>query len=376
MKEADMIIFMIDAKTDIMPQEKELAKHMRRITVKPVILVANKIDTQKIETNWISGEWRKLGMGEPIGISASSGRNTGDLLDHIFSLLQKTKSRPKIKKENDIEPIRVSLVGKPNVGKSSLFNKLIGEEKVIVNDLPHTTREPHDTEITYLYEQGGKQVKQKITFIDTAGIRRKTKVGGGLESIGIYKSIKTIEESDIILFIIDGSEPISSQDMQLGGLLEKRAKSVILLVNKWDLVEDNSDHKRHEVEKMVRSYLPHLDFAPIIFVSGKSGYRVHQIMPSLIHAWSARHIEIPTDTLHQFLRQMVKNHLPTRGKGTRHPEIKTIQQINVNPPVIELLIKYRTSLHLSYVNYLKNKIREKFDFYATPIIIRLTKMKR
>jgi GTP-binding protein len=376
MKEADLILFVVDAKTDILPQEKELAKYMRRIITKPVMLVANKVDNKRIETELISGQWHKLGMGEPFAVSAASGRSLGDLLDNIFSTLQKTKKRPKTKKETKEKPIRVSLIGKPNVGKSSIFNKLIGEEKVIVSEMAHTTREPFDTDIIYSHSQGKKQIKQKITFVDTAGIRRKTKVSGELEKKGIHKSIKSIEDSDIILFVIDGNEKLSSQDMQLGGLVEKRGKSVILIVNKWDLSEDNSDNKRHNVEKMIYSYFPHLNFAPIVFVSGKTGYRIHQIMPLIIKAWQARQTEIPVKALEHFLERATKEHRPARGKGTRHPKIMGIRQLGTNPPVIELMIKYRTSLHLSYVNFIENKMREQFDFFATPIIIRLTKMKR
>ena len=374
MKEADAIIFMVDAKTDIMPQEKELAKYMRRIIAKPVILVANKVDNKKIETQLLAGECYKLWLGEPFKISSASGRSIGDLLDHLFNILQKAKKRPKVQK--DYQSIRVSLIGKPNAGKSSIFNKIIGEDRVIVNELPHTTREPFDTNVVYKYKVGKKDAVQNITFVDTAGIRRKTKVSGELERAGIQKSIDIAEKSDIILFVIDGNEIISSQDMQLGGLLEKRAKSVILLVNKWDLSEDNSDTKRHLVEKMVYSYFPHLDFAPIIFVSGKTGYGIHKIMPTLIRAWQARHTEIPVKTLEYFLKEVVSKHQPSRDKGSRNPKIMGIRQININPPVIELAIKYRTSLHYSYVNFIKNKFREQFDFFASPIIIRLKKMKR
>lgn len=376
MKEADVILFVFDAKTDIMPQEKELAKYMRRIVVKPVVLVANKVDTKKIKTELISGEWHKLGMGEPFAISAANGRNTGDLLDHISSILQKGKKRPKKKIENKEPIIKISLIGKPNVGKSSLFNKIIGEDKVIVSDIPHTTREPFDTDIIYTHTVGKKQIKQKITFVDTAGIRRKARVSKGLESEGIHKSINSVADSDIILFVIDGSEPLSQQDMQLGGLVERRGKSVILLVNKWDLAEDNSDSNRQEVMKMIYRYFPHLDFAPMVFVSGKTGYRVHQIFPLIMKAWQARETKIPVKALEYFIKQVTSQHRPSKGKGTRHPKILGMRQLDSNPPVFEMMIKYRTSLHRSYVNFIENKLREQFDFFATPIIIKLTKMKR
>ena len=374
MREADAVLFMIDAKTDILPQEKELAKSMRRIIQKPVVLVANKADSQKQENEFIGGAYYKLGLGEPFIVSAATGRRVGDLLDYIHSLLRKSKKRPKQKTE--AEAIKVALIGKPNVGKSSLFNKIIGEERVIVNPMPHTTREPFDTAVIYNYQAGRKTLRQRIIFVDTAGIRRKTKVAGELEKIGIQKSIKAIEESDIILFVIDASVPLSSQDMQLGGLVEKRGKSVIILVNKWDLSEDNSDHQRHQAESRIYSHFPHLKFAPLVFVSGLTGYRAHQIMPLLIHAWEARQIEIPINALGDFLADATRRHRPTKGKGTRPPKIISIRQLRTNPPIIELAIKHHTSLHLSYVNFIENKMREQFDFFATPVIIKLRKLKR
>ncbi|MBD3311634.1 MAG: ribosome biogenesis GTPase Der [Candidatus Magasanikbacteria bacterium] len=376
MKEADLVLFVTDAKVGILPQEKELAKRLRRLVKKPVILLANKIDTKKMESNVTEPDYAKLGLGVPFPISAVNGRNVGDLLDIIFKKLHSGKVRPKTKKIEKNEIIDISLIGKPNVGKSSLFNKLIGQDKVIVSEMPHTTREPFNTELIYEYSLNDKKIKQKINFIDTAGIRRKAKVKGKLEKSGIQKSIKSIEESDIVLFVLDAAESISHQDKQLGGLIEKRGKSVLILLNKWDLSEDNSQAKRKEITKFVRAHFPHLKFAPIEFVSGLTGYGVHKIFPTIIRIYSARHTHIPDPVLQKFLDSITKEKLPSRGKGTRHPKIVGIKQTGIAPPVIELTIKYRTSLHSSYVNYIENKLRERFDFTGTPIIIKLTKMKR
>lgn len=377
MKEADIILFVTDAQDGILPQERELAKRLRRIVEKPVILIANKADNKKIESNLTEPEWSKLGLGEPFSISAGSGRNVGDLLDLIYKHLNRGKRRPKknVVKGTD-KAVDISIIGKPNVGKSSLFNKLIGQEKVIVSDMAHTTREPHDTLIDYEYKLGKKTIKKKINFVDTAGIRRKAKVKGQLEREGIQKSIESAEHSDIILFVIDGNEVISSQDMQLGGLLERRAKSVIILVNKWDLAEDRTDTDRNHVKRMVYSYFPHLDFAPIVFVSGKTGYHVHDIFPLIIKAWEARHTKIPRSVLYNFIDEIQKIHKPSRGKGTRHPKLLGMKQINVAPPIYEIIVKYRTSLHRSYMNFIENKLRERFNFFATPIVIKLKKSKK
>lgn len=378
MKEADIILFVADGQAGVLPQETELARRLRRVKGTPVLLVANKVDTNAIAKNLFEKEWYGLGLGEPFPVSASNGRNLGDLLDHVFTMLQRGSVRPKMAVTAQVQAprIRVSLLGKPNVGKSSLFNKLIGEERVIVSAMPHTTREPHDTEVIYEYGDGKKTKKQRVIFVDTAGIRRKSKVAGFLERAGIRKSIEVTGDSDIVLFVIDGTEPIAHQDMQLGGLLEQHAKSVLILVNKWDLNDDHSDKKRNEVLRMVQSYFPHVDYAPILFVSGKTGQGVHKIYPELMRASQARHIEIPQSALQQFLKHATAAHHPSRGKGTRHPMVHGMRQTATAPPVFEIAVKYRTSLHRSYVEYLKNRLRASFDFYAAPIIIKIRKLKK
>lgn len=376
LKKADAILFITDAQSTILPQEIELAKKLRAQKDKPIFLIANKVDSLKIEQHIYGPEWRKLALGEPFPISSVNGRNLGDFLDVLYKRLQKLSRRPKILKEEKNEEIKVCIIGKPNVGKSSLFNKLIGEDKVIVSPMAHTTREPHDTLMVYKYDENGKERTQKINFIDTAGIRRKAQVVGELERAGISKSIDTLTHSDIILFVLDGSEPFSHQDMQLGGLMEKKSKSVIIILNKWDLAENNDDATRNDVKKMIVSHFPHLDFAPIIFASSLTGYRIHQIFPLLIDTWKARHTEIDSSILGNFIRKITREHRPSRGKGTNHPEVVGFRQIDNNPPVFEMFIKHKTSIHRSYLHYLENRLREEFNFFATPILIKMTKMKR
>lgn len=374
--EADVIIFVADSKTGILPQERTLIKKIREQMVDrkiPIILVANKCDKPKSDGDITGKDWLSLGLGEPIAVSAANGRGTGDLLDLIYTAVSKKANRPKIAlKESDKQPVRVSLIGKPNVGKSSLFNQLIGEDKVIVSPIAHTTREPFDT--TLVYEEDGK--KHTITFVDTAGIRRKSKVEGNLEQQGVAKSIDSIGKSDIVLLVIDGSEPISSQDLQLGGYLEMHSRSTIIVLNKWDLTDDVSDTHRQEVKEKLYKHFPHLKFAPIVFVSGKTGYRIHQIFPLIIEVEKARQTMVESRDLDDFLREVVREHRPARGKGTNHPSLIGMRQLGSAPPVFELFIKYRTSLHLSYVHFLENKLRERFNFFGTPIVIKLTKMKR
>lgn len=376
MKEADIIIFLADAKEGILPQERELAKRIRRIETKPVIFVANKVDSEKIEYNLNEPEWSKLGLGQPFPVSAASGRRIGDLLDLLYKTATKIKKSAKTKKDDE-DVVQVSLIGKPNVGKSSIFNKLIGMDKVIVSPMAHTTREPHDTLVSYIYsDEKGKDKKQLINFVDTAGIRRKANVSGKLEREGIIKSIQSAENSDIILFVVDGIEDIVSQDKQLGGLLEKKSKSILILLNKWDLNEDDSDKHRNDVKDFIYAHFPHLKFAPIVFVSGKTGYHVHQIFPLLVRTWQARQTEITTAPLTRFMESVSRKHLPSRDKGTRQPKILGLKQIHINPPIFEMTIKYGTSLHRSYINFVENQLREKFNFFATPVVIKLAKSKK
>ncbi len=374
--QADVIVMVCDAESGILPQERELARQLRQTATKnksALILAANKCDNQRLEANTRDHEWLSLGLGSALCVSASNGRGVGDLLDAIYNHLKKQRKTPKGKKAAaNATEIRVCLLGKPNVGKSSLFNKLIGEEKVIVSDIAHTTREPFDTEL--VYEQDNK--KYQITFVDTAGIRRKSRVAGHLEREGISRSVEAMNRSDIILLVLDASESLATQDLQLGGMIEQHSRGVIIILNKWDLVDDNSDLARNKMKTFIYNTFPHLDFAPIVFVSSKTGYRAHQIFPEIIAVDNARKTVLEQPQINEFLYQTTHEHRPARGKGTRHPEIVAMRQLDSAPPVFEIFIKYRTSLHASYLNFLKRKLREEFGFIGTPIIIKMSKMKR
>jgi GTP-binding protein len=368
LKTADLILFVVDMQDELLPQERELANNLQKKYggKKPIMLIGNKADTTAERARIYDTDWKKLRLNEPFPVSALNGSNIGDLLDAMTKFLNKAKRRPKISEEKPA--IKVALIGKPNVGKSSLFNKLIGEPRTIVSDMPHTTREPHDT----LVEVDG----DLILFIDTAGIRRKVKVTGDLERQGIGKSIEEIERSDIALFVLDATEAVSDQDKQLAGLLAEHAKSAILVVNKWDEAEGNDEAFRQEATKKVQKYFPHLDYAPIVFVSALSGYSTHKIFPMIKRVVKENQFEIPPDELKKFFQSVTRHHQPSRGKGVRHPKILGFRQINAGPPVFEMSIKQKTSLHTSYVCYIKNRLREKFGFYGSPIIIKMRKVKR
>ncbi len=365
LREADLILFVVDVQAGLLPQERELAKRFIKEKNR-ILFVANKADSERLRMDIHSGEWRRLGLGEPFPVSAANGSNVGNLLDEIFKRLGKTAKKPKMTKE--LSPIKVALIGKPNVGKSSLFNDLIGKEQVIVSSLPHTTREPHDT----LVEVDGKP----ILFVDTAGIRRKAKVSGELEQAGIGKSLNMIKKADVVLLVLDASEPVTTQDQQLAGLLRENTRSTIILINKWDLVEDHSEEFRNKVKERIYADFPHLTFAPIVLTSAKTKYKVHQIFPLIFRAWEERHVIIPDEELQEFIKTATKEHRPSRGKGTRHPQIMAFHQLHNNPPLFEMMIKFKTSVHFSYVRYIENRLRERFGFFATPIVIKLTKLRR
>lgn len=365
MDESDLILFVIDIQAGILPQERELARRLIKNKSK-VIFVANKADSEKWRSEVFNQEILSLGFGEPFPVSATNGANLGNLLEKIYHQLGKISRRPK--KVKKLNPIKVAVIGKPNVGKSSIFNKLIGKDQVIVSKMAHTTREPHDMLVM--------ADKQPILFIDTAGIRRKSNVSGELERGGIAKSIQTIKKSDIVLLLLDASEPVTNQDQQLAGLLRESTKSVILIINKWDLADSNEDSFRNAVKDKIKADFPHLDFAPIVFVSAKTEYRVHQIFPLIMRAWEERHKILPEADLHAFFKKITKEHRPSKGKGTRHPEILSFHQIHNNPPMFEMRIKSKTSVHFSYVHYIENRLREEFGFFGAPIIIKLTKLRR
>jgi GTP-binding protein len=366
-KDAELILFVVDLKDELLPQEKELAKKLlsKYRGKKNFILIGNKADSPNERQRAHDAEWMKLGLGAPMPVSAANGSNVGDLLDAMYKFFGKAKRRPK--KTKEMPALKVAVIGKPNVGKSSLFNKLIGEDRVIVSDMPHTTREPHDT----LVEVDG----EAIIFIDTAGIRRKTKVSGEMEREGVSKSLEAIQRADIVLLILDASGPITDQDKQLGGFLQEHAKSAIIVVNKWDLADDNGDSFREDVKKKIYRYFPHLNYAPIVFASALTGYRVHQIFPILKRAEIEKKITIPAAELTEFFKNVSRMHKPSRGKGVRTPKILGFKQIASDPPVFEIDIKQKTSLHISYVHFLKNRLREQYSFYASPIIIKMRKFK-
>lgn len=380
LKKADLILFLVDSLTGLLPQDKQMAIMLKKIVPKQkhIILVANKSDSPKVAKE--IAEFNKLALGLPVPVSASSGSGTGDLLDII---VQKIKS-PKIavpkkeEKENEKEKqeekeerqTRVCIIGKPNVGKSSLLNSIIGEDRVIVSPIPHTTREPQDTKISYK--------NKDILLVDTAGISKKGQQVAytkkqkkyDLEKQGIAKSIYSLNYTDIVLFVIDINEDITHQDAKIVEEIIARKKSLIIVANKWDLVPEKDTKKYTDY---IYTKLPFVTWAPIQFVSAHTGEKVKKIMDLILEIAEQRKKEIADSQANTFLMKIIKRHKPAKGKGLKHPRIFNFSQVKSNPPKFEVRIGVKDNLHFSYVRFMENRLREKFGFLGTPISIRVTR---
>ncbi len=370
LKKADLILFLVDVRDGLLPQDKQMADLLKKMLpdTNKIILVANKADNPRLRQE--ISDFYKLSLGEPHPISATTGSGTGDLLDVLISKIISLQTLNQEKKDE----IKVCIVGKPNVGKSSLLNSLLGQERVIVSPVPHTTREPQDTEIDYK--------NKHIRLIDTAGISRrgrkninlKSKIKENLlESYGIMKSLSTLKEADIALFVIDISQRLTHQDAKIIEEFIKNKNSIIIVANKWDLIKDKDVKKFTEY---IHAKLPFATWAPIIFVSALTGAKVKKIFDMILEIDKARKQEINSSKLNRFLKQAIKAHKPARGKGDKHPYIYEIKQSKTNPPQFIVQIGARDELHSSYVKFLENRLRDKFKFIGTPIGIYVEKRKK
>jgi len=362
-KEAELLLFVVDGKAGIMPEDKDLAKAIRQKPqyLKKTLLVVNKLDSRRLQSE--AAVFNSLGLGEPVGISAQTGSGTGDLLEIVLKKI-KAKVDNKIDYENHSDA-KLCIVGKPNVGKSSLLNSLLGFERVIISDQPHTTRESQDIEIIH---------KEKtIRLIDTAGISRHGHKGKGLEKEGIAISLNSLHKADVALLVLDVSEDLTHQDAKMIEEIVKRQKSLIIIGNKWDKIENKSQkHWQMEIYKK----LPFATWAPIIFISAKTGSKVNKILDLALEISEQRKTEVSETQLKKFLARVVKIHLPAKGKGLKAPHIFEITQNRINPPVFSIRIGSRDNLHFSYVRFLENRLREQYPFLGTPIHMRVIKNKK
>ncbi len=345
--EADAIIFLVDVRDGIIPVDLEIADRIRQVN-KPVLLVANKADNARLETEAV--EFYQLGLGEPLTISAHHGRGTAELLDRIITLLpvlSPVKAEPEI--------MKVAIAGRPNVGKSMLLNTLLGEERAIVDDVPGTTRDAIDTLLDF---QG-----ESVLLIDTAGIRRRGRLGLGVERYGVIRALRAIERADVALLVVDATEPFTAQDTHIAGYIQQAVKGIVLVVNKWDLVTDKDVT---EWNRYIRSQLKFMPYAPVLYTSAKFGQGVDKVMPQVCQVYQERLKRLPTAAVNSAVRQAVAAHNPPRI-GSKQLKILYATQAEVNPPTFVFFVNNAKLMHFSYQRYLENKLRQSFGFIGTPL---------
>src|SRR5579863_5321179 len=365
-EEADVIVFMVDARAGITAADQKVAEVLRH-TKKPVILAANKADNARMRQDAV--EFYQLRLGEPIDLSSIQGVGTGDLLDHIVEALP-PEDEPTGEEDEDIPSI--AIVGRPNVGKSSLLNAILGYERAIVTDVPGTTRDAIDTELVFQ--------DRKLILIDTAGIRRRGRVGPGVEKFSVLRSERAIERADVAILVVDASEGLAAQDTHIAGTIQDMSKGVIVVVNKWDLAQEQRRAAREgrepdpkdEIEtaeayrRIIAEGLKFIPYAPIIFTSAKTGYHVKSLLETALTISDMRYLRVPTARLNEVVQEAKRRHNPTVFKG-KVAKIYYATQTQVNPPTFVFFVNDPQAVHFSYERYLENQLRAAFGFKGTGI---------
>ena len=347
---ADVIIFLTDVRQGLVDSDSKVADMLRR-SGKPVVLVVNKVDNfDKFMTDVY--EFYNLGIGDPVPISAASRLGIGDMLDAVSAYFPAHTGA----EEDDDRP-RIAIVGKPNVGKSSIVNKLLGENRVIVSDVAGTTRDAVDTEVKY---HGREYI-----FIDTAGLRRKSRIKEELERYSIIRAVAAIERADVVLIVIDAVEGITEQDAKIAGIAHERGKGIIIVVNKWDAIEKN-DKTTREYEHKVRMVLSYLAYAEIMYVSAKTGQRLNKLYDMIDMVIENQTLRVATGVLNEIMTEAVAMQQPPSDKGKRL-KLYYITQVAVKPPTFVIFVNDKELMHFSYTRYLENKIREAFGFRGTSL---------
>ena len=350
MDTADVILFLVDGRSGILEADRTVANMLRKVQ-KKVLLVVNKIDAPAKQENDIY-EFYGLGLGDPIPISAGQALGLGDMLDEILNLLPASEEES----EED-EVIRVAVVGKPNVGKSSLINRILGEDRVIVSDIPGTTRDAVDTS----FEHGG----QKYVFIDTAGLRRKSKIKENIERYSIVRAVSAVERADVCVLLIDAEEGISEQDTKIAGIAHERGKAAIVAVNKWDAVEKDTNTMK-SFTKDIETDLAYMPYAPKLFISALTGQRVHKLFELIYAVYQNNALRISTGLLNDVIIEATAVHQPPTDKG-KALRIYYATQVSVKPPTFVLFVNDSKLMHFSYKRFLENRLRDAFGFMGTPI---------
>ena len=347
---ADVIIFLTDVRQGLVDSDSKVADMLRR-SKKPVVLAVNKVDSfQKFMGDVY--EFYNLGIGDPVPVSASSRLGIGDLLDEVVKYFPEHSGE----EEEDERP-RIAIVGKPNVGKSSIINKLQGNNRVIVSDIAGTTRDAIDTPVKY----NGKE----YVFIDTAGLRRKNKIKEDLERYSIIRTVTAVERADVVLLVIDATEGVTEQDAKIAGIAHERGKGIIIVVNKWDAIEKN-DKTMKEYEKKVRDVLSYMPYAEIMYVSAATGQRLNKVYDMIDMVIENQTLRIATGVLNEIMMEAVAMQQPPSDKGKRL-KLYYITQVSVKPPTFVIFVNDKELMHFSYTRYVENKIREAFGFRGTSL---------
>ena len=347
---ADVILFVVDGKSGILEADRAVANMLRKVR-KRVLLVVNKIDAPAKQENEIY-EFYSLGLGDPIPISAGQALGLGDMLDEVVRLFP-----PVSGDEEEEEIIRVAVVGKPNVGKSSLINRILGEDRVIVSDVPGTTRDAVDTP----FEHKG----QKYVFIDTAGLRRKSKIKENIERYSIVRAVSAVERADVCVLLIDAAEGITEQDTKIAGIAHERGKAAIIAVNKWDIIEKDTNTMRKFSDK-IDVDLAYMPYAPKLFISALTGQRVNKLFELIYTVYQNNAMRISTGLLNDVIIEATAIHQPPTDKG-KALRIYYATQVSVKPPTFILFVNDSKLMHFSYKRFLENRLRDAFGFGGTPI---------
>ncbi len=364
-QEADAILFITDVESGVTPADREVAEILRRTQKKrdgnphpPILLVVNKADNQARREQAL--QFYELGVGQPYAISALHGTGTGDLLDDLVALL------PKVAEETEDESVKIAIVGKPNAGKSSLLNKLLGQPRAIVSPIPGTTRDAIDTHLMY--------GDFPITLIDTAGIRRRGKITPGVEKYSVLRALRAIERADVVLLVLDAVSGVTAQDAHIAGYILDAWKSVVILVNKWDLVEKNT-HTMEHYTHAVRAALKFLDYAPLLFISAKTGHRVERVLPLALQVQEERLVTIPTSSLNRLIHQ-AQDRQPAASRSGRQFKIYYATQVRTAPPTFLLYVNDPKLAHFTYLRYLENQLRQSYPYLGTPLRLVLKERER
>jgi GTP-binding protein len=357
-EEADAILFLVDAESGVTHADREVAQILRRkqseregVLWPPILLVVNKADSEARRMQAM--QFYELGMGEPYPISAIHGTGTGDLLDALVATFREAGE------EQEDESVKIAIVGKPNVGKSSLLNKLLGQERAIVSPIAGTTRDAVDTFLVF--------DDIPVTLIDTAGIRRRGRIEPGVEKYSVLRAMHAIERSDVALLVVDATSGLTSQDAHIAGFILDSWKSTVVVVNKWDAIPKDT-HTMEEFTRHIRQELNFMDYVPILFISAKTGQRVNQVLPTALMVQEERLVRISTSQLNQIVQSAQDKH-PAPSHAGRQLRIYYGTQVRSDPPTFLLYVNDPKLAHFTYQRYLENRLREVYPFHGTPVRI-------